>query len=120
MQAVASAGRDRGFRGWRFGMSDPESVESAKARAAGAKAREIDAHRRPTRSMKISSADRSSCASPLCKYSPAPRRERQEAKLACLTDTEPSLCAICHAVPHSILRICQPKQVTALIRSVLR
>jgi hypothetical protein len=30
MQAVASAGRDRGFRGWRFGMSDPESVENAK------------------------------------------------------------------------------------------
>jgi hypothetical protein len=37
-------------------MSDAESVESAKARAAGAKAREIDAHRRPTRSMKMSSA----------------------------------------------------------------
>jgi hypothetical protein len=48
--------RDRGFRGWRFGMSDPESVESAKACAAGANAREIDAHRRPTKSMKMSSA----------------------------------------------------------------
>jgi hypothetical protein len=48
--------RDRGFRGWRFGMSDPESVESAKACAAGANAREIDAHRRPTKSMKMNSA----------------------------------------------------------------